>query len=276
MNRKNILNRVVFLIGLICLFVAYFVVKSPGADMAIYVLDVGQGDSLLIRTVDQRYILIDGGPDESALSEMQKVIPFFVREIDLVILTHPDQDHVGGLPKVLDYYDVEAVAYTPIEHQNRAYSELKQKIKERNIEHIELDEDSDFRIGCCTYFDVLWPLEDAELADFADDPNDASTAFVMYSGDFSMFFGGDLRAEYEEQIAKDIKGQVDVLKVGHHGSSTSTSEEFVKKLKPEYAVISVGRDNRYGHPTRDVLQTLEESDVVIYRTDEQGRIKLQF
>ena len=129
----------------------------------MYVLDVGQGDSILIKTADNKYILVDGGPDDSVLGQLQGIIPYWHRQIDLVILTHPDQDHVGGLPAVLNYFEVKHVIYNNIDQNNYAYTNLKNIIKDKDIHRIIINSEIDLKVGCCTYLDTMWPFEDTNL-----------------------------------------------------------------------------------------------------------------
>ena len=267
-------KKVLVLVGVICLFLQYLLWLAPESALAIYTFDIGQGDSLLIKTQDNKYILVDGGFDEKALAQLQQVIPFWQRDLDLVILTHPDQDHVGGLPLVLDYYEVKNVIYTPVEHENGAYYQLQDIVQGRQIPHHKLRDQADFQIGCCTYFDVLWPQQETELEKFQKDVNDTSFAFVLMVGEFSMFFGGDLGAKYEELIFAENKYDLNVLKVGHHGSTSSTSPRVLELTNPEYAVIPVGKDNKFNHPTGEVLQNLQDSGVRIFRTDRDGRVEI--
>jgi len=268
-------KKVLGIIFSIFLVFSYLLNKAPENGLVVYALDIGQGDAILIKTEDDKYVLVDGGPDEKVLKELQDIIPYWQRTLDLVILTHPDQDHVGGLEYVLDYYDVKNVVYHPIEHDTKSYENFKKKAEEHNIENYELRDSDDFQLGCCTYFDILWPEEGMELKQFEEDANDISISFVLMSREFSMFFGGDLPSKYEEKIFAENIYDLDAIKVGHHGSRSSTSQKFLELTKPEYAVISVGENNRYGHPTDEVLNNLEEADVEVYRTDKSGRIELQ-
>lgn len=253
----------------------YLLTELPSSSMEIYILDVGQGDSILIKTQDEQYILVDGGPDEKALAQLQGIIPFWDRSLDLVILTHPDQDHVGGLPAVLNYYDVQRVAFHSVEHENKAYEEFQNIVQEKGIDRLELRDNDDFRMGCCTDFDILWPYEETNLEDYTDEINDISLSFVLVYKDFQMFFGGDLGAEHEEMIFEENSYDLDVLKVGHHGSKSSTSADFLDMITPEIAVISVGEDNRYGHPDSTVLDSLKKRNIRILRTDQEGMIILK-
>jgi competence protein ComEC len=272
------------LISVIAL-VLYLFSVSPSDGLEVFVLDVGQGDAILIKTVDQKYILVDAGPDEAALQELQQVIPFWDRTLDLVILTHPDQDHVGGMPAVFDYYDVKEVSFLPFADGNRAYKEFQSDVEITGIENLKLTSEADFKLGCCTYFDMLWPTEeiyescDVTAKDNGEycgyDVNDASAAFMLIYKDFAMYFGGDLPSKYEEEIFTGNSYDLDAIKAGHHGSRTSTSAKFLELTHPEKAYISVGKDNKFDHPHEETLQNLEAFGVEIYRTDQEGRLVIE-
>lgn len=275
-----------FLGFLVCLVLViwYLISLTPSGEMEIYLLDIGQGDAILIKTVDNKYVLVDSGPDEKVLRELQEVIPFWDRKIDLVILTHPDQDHVGGMPYVFGYYDVSEVSYLDVQHDNWAYSEFEYQIANNEISNLQLHAEKDFRFGCCTYFDVLWPTEkiynecsvgQGNEGKCGLDVNDTSLAFVLIYKDFEMYFGGDLASEFEERIFVTNKYNLDVIKVGHHGSKTSTSEEFLRLVTPESAYISVGEDNKFNHPDEQVVSRLEEMGIKVYRTDVDGRVMIR-
>ncbi|MBD3280934.1 MBL fold metallo-hydrolase [Candidatus Dojkabacteria bacterium] len=286
MKNQEIWLRIYGVLTAIIAVITYLIFSSPAQNLEIYILDVGQGDAILIKTMDQKYVLVDAGPDEDVVRELQQVMPFWERSLDLVILTHPDQDHVGGMPAVFDYYDVNAVSYLPVEHENRAFDEFREDIWESEIENWRLDSDDDFSLGCCTFFDMLWPTEEIfESCDITADTrgetcqydvNDASAAFVLVYKDFAIYFGGDLGSKFEEEIFSENKYDLDAIKVGHHGSKTSTSLDFLGMTKPEYAYISVGEDNRFDHPHEVVLQNLEQYDVEVHRTDQEGTVEIGY
>jgi len=271
---KYIANHILLFLLIIIFFAGNIFISREKNVLQIYTLDVGQGDSILIKTKENQYILIDGGPDEKALQELQQIIPFFKRRLDLVILIHPDQDHVGGLPDILNYYDVGAVSYSPIRSKNLAYKNFQEIVKKKQIRNLELDEDGDFDYGCCVHFDVLWPEKGIDYAGYSGDTNSISTAIVVRSGNYKIYLGGDLPAEQEEQVFEKNHYDLDAIKVSHHGSKSATSEEFLDLTTPETAIISVGIDNTFGHPSQVVLQRLNERGIKIYRTDELGRIEI--
>lgn len=286
MKNDKVLVQIYGILTAILAVVMYLIFSSPTQALEIYILDVGQGDAILIKTVDNKYVLVDAGPDENVTRELQDIMPFWDRTLDLVILTHPDQDHVGGMPAVFAYYDVNAVSFLPFEDGNRAFGEFQDTVSTQEIQNWKLIDDKDFSLGCCTFFDMLWPTSD--IYDECDieikkgnqscrwDVNDTSASFVLVYKDFTMYFGGDLPSKYEEQIFSDNKYDLDAIKAGHHGSRTSTSLEFLELTHPEKAYISVGIDNKFGHPHQETLDNLEQFGVEIHRTDQEGRIEIKY
>lgn len=256
------------------MFLASLIYKSYVIDnLEIYFLDVGQGDGILIITPDKQRILIDGGPDSEILSQLPKVSSYFYKDIDLIVLSHPDADHIGGLPEVLNYFNVSNIMYTKIDHQNSFYAQFKAMIEDKDINVINIYDQKYFRIGCCTYINILWPLD--ELSTSALKPNDTSISFELIYKDTNFFFGGDISDFIEDEIINnDPWLDVDLLKVSHHGSRSSSSANFVNRISPQVAVIQVGRDNKFKHPHQEVLNVFEEEDIPVLRTDQRGIIKV--
>ncbi|MBN1331768.1 MBL fold metallo-hydrolase [Candidatus Dojkabacteria bacterium] len=286
MRNEKLLIKICGILTALIAVISYLIFSSPSGNLEIFILDIGQGDAILIKTADNKYILVDAGPDDSVIQELQDVIPFWDRTLDLVILTHPDQDHVGGMPFVFDYYDVDAVSFLPFEDGNEAFRQFQQDVKEGEIGNWKLDSQKDFSLGCCTYFDMLWPTfdiyEECDVEIREEDKrcmwdvNDASAAFVLVYKDFAMYFGGDLPSKYEEQIFAGSTYDLDAIKVGHHGSKTSTSTEFLELTHPEKAYVSVGKDNKFGHPHQETLDNLKQFGIEVHRTDVKGRIAVEY
>lgn len=238
---------------ILVLLVSRMGIVSISAETRFFFIDVGQGDALLVLTPENISVLIDTGPDISVLSGLGKYLPG--RHIDYLILSHPDLDHVGGLTDLLRSYTVgtfigEAVGAAAI---------LKPDTGIANGDGLAL--------GCCLYLRLY------NLNSTSEDSNERSVAVLMHAGAISLFSAGDLPSKLEDQLAPEL-GQVDILKVGHHGSSTSSDAYFLDTIKPKFAVISVGRNNKYGHPKADTLARLTAAGARILRTDEQGDIDL--
>lgn len=243
--------------------------------LEIFILDVGQGDAILIRTPDNNLALIDAGPSsEVVLEKLSDITGYFQKHIDLVVATHPDADHIAGLIGVIDYYKIGDLLWSKSDKDSTIYNWLKQRIFELGVNNYVVDSASDFTLGCCVEFDVVWPSEDYNTYD--GDANAASVAVVLSYGDFQMYLGGDLGVVEEERSLNNYPqpNKVDVLKVGHHGSNTSTSERFLSAIDPNLAIISAGLDNSYGHPHPEVLSRLESNSIRTVSTEESGNIKL--
>lgn len=251
-----------------------------GAETEVIFIDVGQGDATLIKTSQGHRILIDGGPGESLLQTLSEEILFY-ESIDLVILTHPHYDHISGLVEVLRRYNVENVLYTGVREESEVFYRWKEEVGEYTVARAGM------RISTETFhIDVLYPFEDLD-GEYVDDINRASTIIRFVYDDYSFLFTGDAYAaeekevvlaeelckESEEYFCRVMNLDSDLLQVGHHGSKTSTTEEFLLAVSPQVAVISAGADNRYGHPHKDVVDLLEKHGVVVMRTDRDGNIR---
>lgn len=255
---------------------------SSSPNLRVNFFDVGQGDAALIITPAGKTILVDGGPGDTVLSRLGKALPPRQKKIDTMILTHPHADHLEGLIPVLKRYTVGEVYYTGALHTTSEFLEWLTLIKNKNIPmHIVktpevVEVDSGVRLS------FLYP--DGDLtAGFVppqapgekDNLNNTSIVFKLTYGKTGFLFVGDAETPVEERLLKNkVDLKADVLKVGHHGSHSSTSEDFLNAVKPRMATISAGRDNDYGHPHLRTLRRLERHNVQIYRTDTMGDIKL--
>lgn len=235
--------------------------------------DVGQGDAVLIETPQGYQILIDGGPSSVILEKLEEEMPFWDRTIDLIVLTHPEYDHMAGLIEVLKSYKVDAVLWTGVKRETAEYNQwLALLEKERAI--ITIARAGQRIIGPEIIVEILHPFENLEGEQIKDSNNTSIIARLIW-GETSFLFTGDAYKSVENKLAeREVYLDSDVLKIGHHGSKTSTSEEFIKKVSPELAVIQCGRDNSYGHPHQETLAVLEEFDIKILRTDQDGNVKI--
>jgi len=247
--------------------------QLPDDRLHVYFLDVGQGDAILVLTPDGRQILIDGGPNPTALlSELSAVLPFWDRSLDLVVLTHPDGDHLTGLLAVLDRYQVGRVLDTlqtdaaPLAaawRERLAKGHIPRTIGQRGM-RIPLDD---------VMLTVLHPSS-KPLTGTASDENNNSIVLRIDYGPTSLLLTGDAESEAEADMIKaGLPLQADLLKIAHHGSNGSTSAPFLMAVAPRAAVIPVGADNTFGHPAREVLRHLTDARAEILRTDTNGRIE---
>lgn len=240
-------------------------------ELTFAMLDVGQGDSLFIESKEGVQVLVDGGPPGKLLGKLSQVTPFYDRSIDLIIITNPDLDHIGGFIDLLKNYKVGAVLEPGTINDSTTYRNLKEEIKNKNIPLYLAREGMKINLGQSTYLKILFPDRDVSTWSI----NDGSVIAQLISGDTKVMLTGDATMKTERILLDKFSRElldVDVLKVGHHGSHSSTSDAFVETLSPSYALISDGRDNKYGHPHEDVLNTLKEHGAKVYRTDLLGSI----
>jgi len=265
MRYRKLIYLVLFILLVVaCIFnaISYF---SARKDLTINFLDVGQGDAILISQGDKQ-ILIDGGPSGSRIMEkLGKYIPFWDRKIEVVIETHPDQDHIQGLLDVMRNYQIGEVVESKGESDTELYKKFKEIIDSKKIESFTAEAGTEIKITDEAVLKIIL----AETGT-AKDTNSASVVTELNFGDNSFLFTGDLPSEAENKFS-DIK--TEVLKVAHHGSKYSTSVEFLNNVSPRDAVISVAKNNKYGHPTEEVLNRLKEKNINILRTDEMGDIR---
>ncbi len=261
-----------FGILLICFVVGLFIqwfqapeVYSKNETMTVWVFDVGQGDSILI-TSGSEQVLVDGGPSSSVLEKLEMAMPFWDREIELIVSTHPHADHVTGLNYVLDRYLVDRIWTTGQEYSTGVFKRFQ-----------EISNDIIVKSGNKYYFkngatlSVLWPNKSLE-GQYLDDPNSGSIVLLLEYGDSSVLLTGDIGIKEEENILDNLP-DIDVLKVAHQGSFTSTSIKFLEIARPEVAIISVG-ENDYGHPHGIILDRLTAIGANIFRTDQNGDISV--
>mgnify|MGYP001619544675 CR=1 FL=1 len=251
-------------------FVALNVKAQGDSFLHVYFLDVGQGDGILIN-FNGNQVLIDGGPDNKVLQELGRVMPFNDRSIDLVVLTHPDADHINGLIKVLERYEIANILENPFEeHNTPTYQKWNELKTEAKITQAEWGQTID--LGSGAYLEVLYPV--SIDVDQSKTNNNSIIAKLVY-GENELLLTGDIEAKIErELVGRGINIDADLLKVPHHGSKTSTTDEFLDAITPEAAFIQVGTDNRYGHPHSTVLERLDSHGIKYHRTDIDGAIEL--
>jgi competence protein ComEC len=281
MIKKNI-KFVLFGLGILFFFnvLAWIVVFDLAKPQFLEVIffDVGQGDAIFIETPQRHQFLIDGGPSSAILEKLGKEMLFWDRSIDLVILTHPEKDHLIGLIEVLKRYKIENILWTGVLRDIPEFKEWQKLIKEEKAkvkiaqagQKIIFSSRSDF---VDKYVDILHPFENLDGQEFKNS-NNTSIISKLNFNEISFLFTGDAYESVEKKLLeKETELRSDVLKVGHHGSKTSTCEEFLEIVSPEIAIIQVG-ENKYGHPHPEVLERLKKFGTKILRTDEDGDIKI--
>jgi competence protein ComEC len=246
-------------------------------NLRVVFFDVGQGDAIFIRTPQKHHILIDGGPGNIVLEKLEKELPFFYNSIDLIILSHPHEDHVSGLIEVLERYNVKNIVCTGVLGESSISRRWNDLINERGYKEARLGQ----KISANNfYITTLYPTEGIRNKEVKDLNEVSVVNLFVFKDKYSFLFTGDIYAAQEKEVisffencGKDCNNlEIDVLKVAHHGSKTSTSQEFLKKIMPKVAVIMAGDNNRYGHPHKEIIERLEEFEIKTMRTDKDGNI----
>jgi competence protein ComEC len=261
---------------IVAILVWSVVLTTPDDKLHVSVLDVGQGDAILIQTPNGQNILIDGGPDSQKINlELSEKLPFWDRTIDLVVCTQPQADHVTGLVEVLQRYKVKQVLEPGVSYNTSIYQEWLSLIEVKGIEDNIARVGQEINLGSGIEIEVLNPPASLWKGT-SDDVDNNGVVLRLSWGQVSFLFTADIREEAEfELIMQRANLKSTVLKVAHHGSKTSTTSQFLAVVDPEVAVISVGTDNTFGHPSPDVVERLIDrvGEDNVYRTDEDGTIE---
>jgi len=240
-------------------------------ELKVIFLNIGQGDAILI-VQGKNQVLIDGGKSGKLLLErLGKFIPFWDRQVEAVVATHPDQDHIGGLASVLQNYKVETVIETKAKSKTQVYKRWENEIEKEQTQRVEAVRGARIKFPNGALAEIIYPFY--SLADSQSKDNNANSIVIKLAfGEEDFLLTGDLPSRQEKiLIDSGLDLQSRILKAGHHGSKHSTSAEFLKSVKSEEAIISVGK-NSYGHPHPDVLGRLREQGIKFWRTDEKGNI----
>jgi competence protein ComEC len=274
-HSKNILKFLLIAIVAILGVTSVEQVAQSDGLLTVAFLDVGQGDSVYIETPNGYQMLIDGGTGAQVLAELGRVMPMLDRDLDFVAATHLDKDHVGGLLSVFESFKVGYVLDTGILPQDTVDERYYETIDEYNIkrqtvfrgDYIDLDKEAGVSV------EILSP-EFTEIDDYST--NDSSLVMRLQYGEATMLLTGDAGKKVEKQLVllqDDL--DVDILKIGHHGSKTSTAVEFLEATTPELAIIQAGENNRYGHPHADVISALRSRGIDYLCNCKEGRIVLK-
>jgi len=252
----------------VVIFSALYYITAPGLTVAF--LDVGQGDAILVTAPGGGQMLVDGGANNSVLRELGKAMPFYDRSIDVVLATHADQDHIGGLVEVLKRFKVDLFIRTNATSSSAVYGELENLIKEKNIKEEIISAPEILTLGGGVEFDILFPVQDTS----GWETNEASIVGKLIYGKNSFLLTGDLPQKMEKFLVSRYGSFLtsDVLKAGHHGSKTASAELFVAVVSPAYSIISAGLDNKYGHPNQEVLDIFARFKKEVLQTLSLGTI----
>lgn len=250
---------------------AFWALRDGDERLTVTVLDVGQGEAVLIEDADGRRVLVDGGPSGQALqAALGRNLPFNDRRIDLVVLTHPQEDHVGGLVSLLDSYDVGGVLTGPGSADTLTYARWLEALRAARLPYTTADAGQSVALTGAR-LDVLGPDADDPLLPVRG-VNESSVVLRLTAGEVSFLLTGDLGARGEAAVMRSGRTlEATVLKVGHHGSRSGTTPQFLARVAPAVGVVSVGRDNSFGHPASETLDRL--GAVALYRTDEDGDVR---
>jgi len=271
-----------FFLNILAWWVVFDLSKPQFLEVNFF--DVGQGDTTFIQTPKRNQILIDGGPTFTILEKLGKEMPFWDRTIDLVILTHPEKDHLTGLIEVLKSYEVENIIWTGVKREVSEAEEWENLVKKEGAK-IFISKSGQKIILAGGEIEILFPFKKLE-GEKIGNSNDTSIVAKLIFGKNNFLFTGDISKRTEEELNQKLDLTSDVLKVAHHGSKNSTSDEFLERVLPKLAVISVGKNedlepdcdnkerNPYGHPNCEVLERLKNFGIKVLRTDIDGDIKI--
>lgn len=239
---------------------------SENADkLKVNFLDVGQGDSIFIELPKGKTMLIDAGESENSKIITDYIKNLGYQQLDYVVATHPHSDHIGAMEDVIKNFEVKNIYMPKVQHTTKTFENLLTEIKSKGLKVTTAKSGINILTDGILKIDVVAPVGTEY-----DDLNNYSAVIKITYGNNSFLLTGDAEILSENEITADIKS--DVLKVGHHGSDSSTGDKFLNLVNPKYAVISVGKENKYNHPTQVVLDRLNKSNIEIYRTDELGTI----
>lgn len=234
---------------------------------SVHIIDVGQGDSIFIQTLEDKRILIDAGDEEAEHTVYSYLKRRGVKKIDVLIATHPDTDHIGSMDYIIDKFKISHFYMPDAKTDSEAFYNLLDSCKEKNLKIEYLTKGDRLKIDSSTTMEILSP------STITDKNNLNSIVSLLNYKGYEFLFTGDAEKENESEILSSCNlPDIEFLKVGHHGSSSSSTDEFIEKLKPEAVAISCGYNNDYGHPHRSVLDTFKENGAVVYRTDKNGSL----
>lgn len=257
-------------------------VQAPapsGDELQVHVLNVGQGDSILIIAPGGKSVLVDAGVPGSGRVVLDAMKRYGVDHLDLMVATHAHADHIGGADEVMRRTKVTTVLDSKVPNSTKNYEDFLSAINETGAKYVPASPGQKFDLGGGATITVLAPFQPFftkdQLRSGANEPNANSVVTRLDYGDFSMLLTGDAEAETEERLmSKGANIKANVLKVGHHGSRYASSEKFLRQGGFETAIISDGADNRYGHPSQDALDRLKQLGVKLYRTDLEGEVTI--
>lgn len=271
LSRLPLSNSLSWLLSLVCALLALGATPAWAGQLLVDVLDVGQGDAILLRSPDGKTVLVDAGTGRTDIAA--ELRGRGVEQLDLVVSTHPHADHIGGTEAVLRAMPVGVYMDNGVPHTSKLYTDLMATIEELQLPYMEAEAGQHIQFGAEAAIDVLWPTK-TKLRGTRSDLNANSVVLKLTHGDNCMIFVGD--AEEETEVRIQVRGldSCQVLKVAHHGSDHSSTDRFLAKVQPTTALISVGEHNRYNHPGEETLRRLERYGARVWRTDQNGALRV--
>ncbi|AIY79304.1 MBL fold metallo-hydrolase [Clostridium botulinum] len=263
-----IIFAILFMIRYLNLNVNYYDCNN---NIIVHYIDVGQGDAALIQ-VNNINMLIDSGPKESRNKILDYLQSLNIKKINYIVATHPHEDHIGNMAKIIKTYGLYKFYAPKIENTTSTFEKMIDALKDKNLKINVIKKDTNpIDLGKNTDVTIFSPIKDSY-----DNINNYSPVIKIQYGDTSFLFTGDAEKEVENEILLDSNNNIrsDVIKIGHHGSSTSSSKSFIEKVNPSIAIISVGADNKFNHPNKSTIDCLTKNNVKIYQTNKENTIIL--
>lgn len=239
----------------------------------VAILDIGQGDSILLKTSTGKFGLIDTGKSMGVISQLEKFIPQYNKVLEFLLLTHPDSDHIGMFAEISKRYQINNLFINKTNKSNNIITQIKDIIIAKNIPNYSLFDNNDFKFENFT-IDVLWPSSSIMASDL--ESNDYSISTLISVGSFDILTMGDLGSYIEDDLIDYLPNtDIEVLKLSHHGSKHSSSTFFLKNIAPKIALVSSGNNNSYGHPHKEVVQRLNDLGIPYLNTADKGNIVIK-
>lgn len=272
-KNKKIIFWLFFLLIIFIVFLNYYLKIRNNKNLNIFFLDSGQADTILIKTPEEQNIIIDLG-SKDGLKDVGRQIFWWDRKIDILIITHPHDDHVLAIPQLIDKYKINKIIFTGIIYDSPIYEEIIKKTQNKKIKLLIPQINQKILLGESCELDFLYPLESLKDKKIENINNSSIVNRLKYKNNYFLFMG-DSEIDIEEKLLeKNYELKSDVLKVGHHGSISSSHQEFIKKINPKISIIMVGKNNKFNHPSLRTLNKLQKIGSLIFRTDLNGDINI--
>jgi len=272
-KNKKIIFWLFFLLIIFIVFLNYYLKIRNNKNLNIFFLDSGQADTILIKTPEEQNIIIDLGSKDGLKGVGQQIF-WWDRKIDILIITHPHDDHILAIPQLIDKYKINKIIFTGIIYDSPIYEEIIKKAQDKKIKLLIPQINQKILLGESCELDFLYPLENLKNKKIENINNSSIVNRLRYKNNYFLFMG-DSEIDVEKKLLeKSYELKSDVLKVGHHGSISSSHQEFIKKINPKISIIMVGKNNKFNHPSLRTLNKLQKIGSLIFRTDLNGDINI--